>query len=1207
MREMKLSFILVILFTSQLKAQITSIVGPIGSGDFGYSVTALSNGNYVITDPYIYNGAIANAGAVYLYDGRTHSLISTLKGAKNDDFIGRDGVFALPNGNFVVLSHSADNGSVVNCGAITWVNGVSGLSGEITTANTLYGTATNDSLGSGDTYGVGRVVVFDNSNYAVVSPGWDNGSAVDAGAVTLLNGNGPTTGVISSANSLVGSSANDRVGSDGILLLDNNHFIVRSFGWNNGPAVSAGAITWCNGVSLTGQVSSGNSLVGTTTGDFYDDITTTEYRIIKLSNGNFVVSNPKWDDPIGGVVDAGAVTWGSNSLGLSGIISSSNSLVGHNNYEMVGSWPGLQLGGVVALSNGNYVVSTPGWLDEFNSQAGAVTWGNGNTGTIGTIDATNSLVGFAVQDNVGSGGIVPLTNGNYVVLSPYWSNGANEYIGAITWGNGSTGTTGQVSTANSLVGTTFLDFETGVRVTPLSNGNYVISIPNWDDGSIANAGAVTWANGYNSITGEINSSTSLIGTNADDQIGYNVAALTNGNYVVISPYWDNGVIVNAGAVTWANGTTGITGFVNDVNSLVGTQANDQIGIGGGLGYSDVTVLNNGNYVVGSPYWDNGSTVNAGASTWANGITGITGPVNSSNSLVGTTTGARVSSYVTALTNGNYVVSSPLSDVTSLAVGALTWGNGNSGITGPVTTSNSLLGNSSINPISNAIPLPNGNYLAISHIVVGSPGTWPGSVTWGNGSTGTIGIVNSDNSLLGGSPNDNIGDGLAALTNNYYVVWSMQYDNGTNTDAGAVTLGNISSGVAGVISNCNSILGQIANNGWKLAISQSDDPPYVIVGQALHNVVYILQPVSATLVASNDSATVSINGNTPVALLNADGCHLIAKLTPQGANPVKGTLKAKIWNETAVPVYNGEPFVSRHYEITPALNTSVATARVTLYFTQQDFDDFNAHPGSTLNTPVDQNDVAGIANVRIGKYAGTSNDGTGLPETYTGTFSLIDPADNDIVWNNTLLRWEISFDVTGFSGFILQTNAAALPLTLLEFKGRLVNDDAILNWKTTDELNTASFDIERSIDGRSFIKVGNMAAMNQPGIHHHSFNDNHLAALGTQLVYYRLKLVDIDGRFTYSGIVMLTLDNKITVSFYPNPAKGNATLAVTFNAAANLQVRIIDNTGRTVSHEQLSLVPGNNTWPIQVNKLSKGIYFLELKGKDFNHRIRFIKM
>jgi hypothetical protein len=74
---------------------------------------------------------------------------------------------------------------------------------------------------------------------------------------------------------------------------------------------------------------------------------------------------------------------GSNTLGISGVISSNNSLVGTKGDEQIGGGPGLELGGVVALSNGNYIVVSPYWHDEINYGAGAVTWGNGNTGVTG--------------------------------------------------------------------------------------------------------------------------------------------------------------------------------------------------------------------------------------------------------------------------------------------------------------------------------------------------------------------------------------------------------------------------------------------------------------------------------------------------------------------------------------------------------------------------------------------------------------------------------------------------------------------------------------------------------------------------------------------------------------------------------------------------------------------------------------------------------
>ena len=98
------------------------------------------------------------------------------------------------------------------------------------------------------------------------------------------------------------------------------------------------------------------------------------------------------------------------------------------------------------LTNGNYVVDSPGW----NGNRGAVTWGDGNTGISGTVSDANSLVGSNPNDQVGFGfftSVTALSNGNYVVESADWNG-----VGAATWGNGSIGTSGIVSQTNSLVG-----------------------------------------------------------------------------------------------------------------------------------------------------------------------------------------------------------------------------------------------------------------------------------------------------------------------------------------------------------------------------------------------------------------------------------------------------------------------------------------------------------------------------------------------------------------------------------------------------------------------------------------------------------------------------------------------------------------------------------------------------------------------------------
>ena len=135
--------------------------------------------------------------------------------------------------------------------------------------------------------------------------------------------------------------------------------------------------------------------------------------------------------------------------------------------------------------------------------------------------------------------------------------------------------------------------------------------PNWANGAATGAGAVTWGSGTFGVSGAVSAANSLVGTTANDQVGSGVnggvLALSNGNYVVESPNWNNGAAAYAGAVTWGSGTAGVSGPVSATNSLVGTTANDQVG------FSDVIALSNGNYVVSSPDWTNGAAAKAARS------------------------------------------------------------------------------------------------------------------------------------------------------------------------------------------------------------------------------------------------------------------------------------------------------------------------------------------------------------------------------------------------------------------------------------------------------------------------------------------------------------------------------------------------------------------------------------------------------------------
>ncbi|MGO9915982.1 MAG: invasin domain 3-containing protein [Isosphaeraceae bacterium] len=614
-------------------------------------ILPLGTGNVLVAD---YQGA----GAVYLFNGETGALISTLTGAYS--------ATALTNGNFVAIGP----------GSATWGSGITGVSGTVSAANSLV-------AGSGTGPTTPTVTPLADGNYVLDFVGWND----DRGAVAWGNGTTGTSGTVSDANSLLGTAVGDWVGGNSeqpvVALPDGNYVVVSPF-WNN----DEGAVTWGSGTAgVSGTISDANSMIG------FDD-QYAQVSVTVLTNGNYVAADSQADGA------AGVVTWGSGTAGAIGVISADNSLFGmtggpdgddtlgnsiaplaNGNYVVSGegtaTWVngttglvgtvsaenslvggGSAISTVTALTDGDYVVDNSDWND-----FGAVTWGNGATGTVGTVSAANSLVGSNLGDFVGGEGgtdipVTALTNGNYVVSSPEWNN----LEGAVTLGNGTTGTVGTVSAMNSLVGSTPFGGQnpTGDQVgsggvTALTNGNYVVASPDWS----GQLGAVTWGNGTTGTVGTVSLANSLVGSSPADYVGGNtgtglVTALDNGDYVVASPQWNNYL----GAVTWGNGTTGVTGIVSAANSLVGSTSYDQVGSG------KITALPSGNYVVLSPFWQDSGGGEVGAATWGDGMTGITGTISTANSIIGV---GYYYSVLTVLPNGNYVAGS-------------TWVDGATGLT-----------------------------------------------------------------------------------------------------------------------------------------------------------------------------------------------------------------------------------------------------------------------------------------------------------------------------------------------------------------------------------------------------------------------------------------------------------------------------------------------------------------------------------------------
>ena len=236
-------------------------------------------------------------------------------------------------------------------------------------------------------------------------------------------------------------------------------------------------------------------------------------------------------------------------------------------------------------------------------------------------------------------------------------------------------------------------------------------------------------------------------------------------------------------------------------------------------------------------------------------------------------------------------------------------------------------------------------------------------------------------------------------------------------------------------------------------------------------------VNVSMPSANPGAPVHIctqtaryNVTNNLIYIDPTNCYLIDSLYPSGTNPLIDyvSITSCVTIDSSVQLYNGVPYVQRHYNIDPQMYGSGATATVTLYFTQQDFDNYNAARGSLPALPTGPSDATGISNIRIIQFHGTGT----APGTYVGTSGDIDTDDSNIIWNSSAYRWEITFDINGFSSFFVSTGSLIpLPLTLLSFTGNATANSNLLKWTTTSEVNVSHFEIERSGDGVHFNIIG----------------------------------------------------------------------------------------------------------------------------------------
>jgi hypothetical protein len=185
-------------------------------------------------------------------------------------------------------------------------------------------------------------------------------------------------------------------------------------------------------------------------------------------------------------------------------------------------------------------------------------------------------------------------------------------------------------------------------------------------------------------------------------------------------------------------------------------------------------------------------------------------------------------------------------------------------------------------------------------------------------------------------------------------------------------------------------------------------------------------------------------------------------------------------------------------------------------------------------------------------------------------------------------------LTTFSQFAITSPVVnPLPVELSSYTATCEADFVHLKWVTESEVNADFFTLERSNDGINWQQIdqqqANGTTFNQ---HSYFYNDS---TRNTNLTYYRLKQFDFDGALSLEKIIVSTCEfnNEISFGLYPNPNNGDFNVTISSPVQKSAQITLFSSEGKLIQDEQVDLTFGENLFPISLESISTGIYFVHL--------------
>jgi hypothetical protein len=242
----------------------------------------------------------------------------------------------------------------------------------------------------------------------------------------------------------------------------------------------------------------------------------------------------------------------------------------------------------------------------------------------------------------------------------------------------------------------------------------------------------------------------------------------------------------------------------------------------------------------------------------------------------------------------------------------------------------------------------------------------------------------------------------------------------------------------------------------------------------------------------------------------------------------------------------------------------------------------------------------------------------LDSTGLGNYVIYAANGSSVVSTGLTNLTDYTYDVYEYNGKYMHikftpgsSNNSATPVKLTLFTAAAKGSDVLLNWTTASETNNKGFEIERSVDGRTFEKINFVkGANNSVTVINYSLTDaKAFAVRQNNVLYYRLKQIDFDGKYSYSNIVRVSKNAEAIngISVLPNPYATEYNVSFTANTEGTAMIEMIDVQGKVVATQNVSVVSGANVLPMQsASALSVGVYFVKVTLNNETHMLKIVK-